>query len=153
MKYYVNKFPSPLEVLGGFLRYTITCIESKYWVSVPSRGMGSFLQKINLRNASLDVGFRPLARYGWVPTWKDWFGNKTMCWPFPAPREDWVVSYKLSQTSHPTEISRFWPLSRYGWNPTLKKHKWLIWTTFRFSTPRKVRVGYYIWVWRRLASA
>ena len=61
-------FPSPLEVwVVSYVLATVATIAT-LGVSVPSRGMGGFLQNgYNLYKEQLSC-FRPLSRYGWFPT-------------------------------------------------------------------------------------
>ena len=57
--------------------------------------MGGFLQN-NMKDIDKIVyGFRPLSRYEWFPTKHiDKDTGKELA-PFPAPRDAWVVSYKI----------------------------------------------------------
>ena len=61
-------------------------------VSVPSRGLGSFLRKRCPQIVwFVCCCFRPLSRLGWFPTWKP--SSYANVLKFPSPREAWVVSY------------------------------------------------------------
>ena len=89
----IVKFPSPLEAwvvsycwfclwpvckswvsgpsrgMGGFLPNVPNKLESQWrLVSVPYRGLGSFLQKQWTTITLTFLSFRPLSRYGWFPT-------------------------------------------------------------------------------------
>ena len=64
------RFPAPLEGMGGFLQITTEFRQEVEWTS-----------------------FRPLSRYGWVPTFSGLPGDDTKYTLFPAPLEVWVGSY------------------------------------------------------------
>ena len=64
------RFPAPLEGMGGFLQITTEFRQEVEWTS-----------------------FRPLSRYGWVPTVTRMVLTKLKK-EFPAPIEAWVVSYR-----------------------------------------------------------
>ena len=51
----------------SYLVKTIESVEALN-VSVPSRGMGGFLQEIGIIRIYDAICFRPLSRYGWFPT-------------------------------------------------------------------------------------
>ena len=89
----IEKFPSPLEV--WVVSYTIEQSPNERKVeevSVPSRGMGGFLQQV-----------------------KVFITDKITV--FPSPLEVWVVSYFI-ETGLERFKGGFRPLSRYGWFPT-----------------------------------
>ena len=66
-------------------------------VSVPYRGLGSFLQPQEAQQMVDMNGFRPLARLGGVPTKTIKLGL-TDRHAFPSPLEVWVGSYKTSKS-------------------------------------------------------
>ena len=57
--------------MGGFLPEAAAMKQFLMDVSVPSRGMGGFLQKYDLMELHKSGRFRPLSRYGWFPTTMD----------------------------------------------------------------------------------
>ena len=95
-----EEFPSPLEV--WVVSYTWNWVKKHPWavvVSVPSRGMGGFLQSICGLCLERNV-------------------------EFPSPLEVWVVSYFIMERFNRFLLNSFRPLSRYGWFPT--KSRWII---------------------------
>ena len=89
------RFPAPLEGMGGFLQITTEFRQEVEWTS-----------------------FRPLSRYGWVPTFSGLPGDDTKYTLFPAPLEVWVGSYENIRDCRTNGSNCFRPLSRYGWFPT-----------------------------------
>ena len=92
-----NRVSVPSRGMGGFLQNKDTWLQTRvHIVSVPSRGMGGFLRYANKNGRMRGYGFRPLSRYGWVPTLYRKRGNNY-------------------------EVICFRPLSRYGWVPTYQR--------------------------------
>ena len=62
-------------------------------VSVPSRGLGSFLQMKKIEIDPKEIMF-PSPREAWVISYDKSGKEGELIWQtFPAPREVWVVSY------------------------------------------------------------
>ena len=114
-----NRVSVPSRGMGGFLQNKDTWLQTRvHIVSVPSRGMGGFLRYANKNGRMRGYGFRPLSRYGWVPTlYKNYLED--MGWKSFRP----LSRYRWFPTCWQERVTRlyylgFLPLSRYGWFPT-----------------------------------
>ena len=111
-------------------------------VSVPSRGLGSFLRKTKNGKRKYFDCFRPLSRYGWGPTFELYSredGDDPM---FPAPLEAWVVSYTGHMISY-YGIKAF-PAPLEGWVVSYVSFGGLSWGWFgMFPSPLEAWVVSY----------